>query len=66
MPPEQRRQSLRKLREAHGTRGRHRVAVRNSWHPAGSALIYTRGEIPAFLAGAKKGEFNDLSPMMTG
>jgi hypothetical protein len=37
------------------------VAVRNSRHPAGPALIYTRAEIAAFLAGAKKGEFDDLS-----
>jgi hypothetical protein len=37
------------------------VAVRNSRHPSGPALIYTRGEIRAFLAGAKNGEFDDLT-----
>jgi hypothetical protein len=36
------------------------IAVRNSRHPSGPALIYTRAEIEAFLAGAKKGEFDDL------
>lgn len=36
------------------------VAVRNSRHPAGPALIYTRAEIAAFLEGAKIGEFDDL------
>lgn len=38
------------------------VAVRNSRHPAGPALIYTRNEIAAFLAGVKNGEFDDLQP----
>jgi hypothetical protein len=37
------------------------VAVRNSRHPGGPALVYTRGEIAAFLAGAKAGEFDDLA-----
>ena len=37
------------------------VAMRNSRHPAGPALIYTRAEIGAFLAGARSGEFDDLS-----
>lgn len=36
------------------------VAVRNSRHPSGPALIYTRAEIAAFVAGAKNGEFDDL------
>ena len=36
------------------------VAVRNSRGPHGSALIYTRAEIAAFVAGAKAGEFDDL------
>ena len=36
------------------------VAVRNSRHPAGPALIYTRAEIEAFLTGVKNGEFDDL------
>lgn len=36
------------------------VAVRNSRHPAGPALIYTRAEIVAFLTGVKNGEFDDL------
>jgi len=37
------------------------VAVRNSRHPSGPALVYTRAEIAAFLAGAKAGEFDDLA-----
>ncbi|MFD9737127.1 DUF397 domain-containing protein [Umezawaea sp. NPDC059074] len=36
------------------------VAVRNSRFPDGPALVYTRAEISAFLAGAKDGEFDDL------
>jgi hypothetical protein len=37
------------------------IAVRNSRHPSGPALIYTRAEIAAFVAGAKAGEFDDLA-----
>ncbi|MBL8925463.1 MAG: DUF397 domain-containing protein [Pseudonocardia sp.] len=37
------------------------VAVRNSRAPLGTALIYTRAEIDAFLQGAKAGEFDDLA-----
>jgi Domain of unknown function (DUF397) len=36
------------------------IAFRNSRHPAGPALIYTRAEVAAFLLGAKNGEFDDL------
>jgi hypothetical protein len=36
------------------------IAVRNSRHPSGPALIYTRAEVTAFLAGVKNGEFDDL------
>ena len=36
------------------------IAVRNSRHPAGPALVYTRAEIDAFLIGVKNGEFDDL------
>ncbi len=36
------------------------IAVRNSRHPSGPALIYSRAEVAAFLAGAKNGEFDDL------
>ena len=36
------------------------VAVRNSRQPAGHALVCTRAEIAAFLAGAKAREFDDL------
>jgi hypothetical protein len=36
------------------------IAVRNSRHPAGPALIYTRAEIEAFITGVKSGEFDDL------
>ena len=36
------------------------IAVRNSRHPSGPALIYTRAEVAAFVTGAKNGEFDDL------
>jgi hypothetical protein len=35
------------------------VAMRNSRDPDGPALIFSRDEIAAFLAGAKDGEFDD-------
>jgi hypothetical protein len=34
------------------------VAVRNSRHPEGPALVYTRAEITAFVEGAKDGDFD--------
>ncbi|MEU5162683.1 DUF397 domain-containing protein [Streptomyces sp. NPDC020875] len=34
------------------------VAVRNSRDPHGPALIYTRDELAAFVAGARDGEFD--------
>ncbi|MEV6980397.1 DUF397 domain-containing protein [Sphaerisporangium sp. NPDC051017] len=37
------------------------VAVRNSRHPGGPALIYSRGEMAAFIQGAKRGDFDDLA-----
>ncbi|MEE1941286.1 DUF397 domain-containing protein [Streptomyces sp. TRM 70361] len=36
------------------------VAVRNSRHPGGPALVYTREEMVAFLRGAKDGDFDDM------
>jgi Domain of unknown function (DUF397) len=36
------------------------IAVRNSRFPDGPALVYTRAEIAAFVAGARDGEFDDL------
>lgn len=36
------------------------VAVRNSRHPDGPALVYTRDEIVAFLEGARDGDFDHL------
>ncbi|MFF8095214.1 DUF397 domain-containing protein [Streptomyces sp. NPDC016675] len=36
------------------------VAMRNSRDPDGPALVYTPGEVAAFLAGAKEGEFDHL------
>jgi hypothetical protein len=36
------------------------IALRNSRHPHGPALIYTPAEIDAFIRGAKDGEFDDL------
>jgi hypothetical protein len=37
-----------------------RVAMRNSRHPEGPALIYTRPEIEALILGAKEGDFDHL------
>jgi Domain of unknown function (DUF397) len=37
------------------------VAVRNSRHPEGPALVYTRAEVAAFLVGVRNGEFDDLT-----
>jgi hypothetical protein len=36
------------------------IAMRNSRFPAGPILLYTQGEITAFLAGAKDGAFDHL------
>lgn len=36
------------------------VAVRNSRHPDGPALVYTRAEIDALIRGAKDGDFDHL------
>ncbi|GAA4909170.1 DUF397 domain-containing protein [Streptomonospora salina] len=36
------------------------IAMRNSRHPEGPALIYTPAEITAFVHGAKQGEFDYL------
>ncbi|GAA5167560.1 DUF397 domain-containing protein [Pseudonocardia eucalypti] len=36
------------------------LAVRNSRDPEGGTLYFTRGEMVAFLAGAKAGEFDDM------
>ncbi|MFI0742574.1 DUF397 domain-containing protein [Streptomyces sp. NPDC021100] len=36
------------------------VAVRNSRHPDGPALVYTPAEIEAMLLGVKDGEFDYL------
>lgn len=38
-----------------------RVAVRNSRHPDDPALICSRRELGAFLAGVRRGEFDDLT-----
>jgi hypothetical protein len=42
------------------------IAVRNSRFPDGPALVYTRAEVAAFLAGVKNGEFDDLGAPVTG
>ncbi|MEO3977972.1 DUF397 domain-containing protein [Streptomyces sp. CAU 1734] len=34
------------------------VAIRNSRDPLGPALVYTRDEIAAFVAGARSGDFD--------
>jgi hypothetical protein len=36
------------------------IAVRNSRHPEGPALIYTVDEITAFVLGARDGDFDHL------
>jgi len=36
------------------------IAIRNSRHPDGPALIYTRAEIDAFIRGIKDGDFDCL------
>ena len=38
-----------------------RIGVRDSRHPSGPALIYTRAGISAFLAGVKDGKFDHLA-----
>lgn len=37
------------------------VAIRNSNRPNDGAILYTKDELRAFLAGAKDGEFDDLA-----
>lgn len=34
------------------------IAIRNSRHPAGPALVFTSGEWAAFIGGARDGEFD--------
>ncbi|WDZ82473.1 DUF397 domain-containing protein [Micromonospora cathayae] len=36
------------------------IAMRNSRHPEGPALIYTADEIAAFVLGARDGDFDHL------
>jgi len=36
------------------------IAMRNSRHPDGPALVYTPAEIAAFILGARDGDFDDL------
>jgi hypothetical protein len=36
------------------------IAVRNSRHPDGPALLYTRPEIRVLIEGAKEGDFDHL------
>jgi len=36
------------------------IALRNSRHPEGPALIYTRAEIEALIRGVQNGEFDHL------
>jgi len=38
------------------------IAMRNSRHPSGPALIFTSSEWDAFLGGAKDGEFSRPAP----
>ena len=36
------------------------VAIRNSRHPEGPALVFTGAELDAFLGGVKDGDFDNL------
>jgi Domain of unknown function (DUF397) len=36
------------------------VAIRNSRHPQGPALIFTDAELDAFIGGIKDGDFDDM------
>jgi hypothetical protein len=36
------------------------IAMRNSRDPDGPVLIYTSGEVAAFIAGARDGDFDNL------
>jgi hypothetical protein len=36
------------------------IAIRNSRHPRGPALVFSKAEICAFLEGVKDGDFDDL------
>lgn len=36
------------------------IAIRNSRHSGGPALIYTPAEVTAFIRGVKDGQFDDL------
>ncbi|MGH3776922.1 MAG: DUF397 domain-containing protein [Pseudonocardiaceae bacterium] len=38
-----------------------RIAVRNSRHPGGPALVYPRAEMAAFIHGTKMGEFDGMA-----
>ncbi len=38
-----------------------RIAVRNSRHPGGPALIYPRAGMAAFIHGVQVGEFDDMA-----
>lgn len=37
------------------------IAVRNSRHPGGPALIFTRAEMAAFILGVEDGEFDEMA-----
>ena len=37
------------------------IAVRNSRHPGGPALIFTRAEMAAFIQGVEEGEFDEMT-----
>lgn len=37
------------------------IAMRNSRHPGGLALVYTPAEITAFIRGVKDGQFDQLA-----
>jgi hypothetical protein len=42
------------------------VAIRNSRHPDGPALVYTRAEIEAFVLGVHDGDFDQFVSPATG
>ncbi|MDQ4011216.1 MAG: DUF397 domain-containing protein [Actinomycetota bacterium] len=41
--------------------GNGEIAVRNSRHPGGPALIFTRAEMAAFIQGVEHGEFDEMA-----
>ena len=54
-------QPQRQLRGGRGAGRRRQSRCGTHAHPDGPALVYTRAEVAAFLAGVRNGEFDDLA-----